>query len=313
MQEKTRERVAVIVPGDASIDDFESALRLFHRDPRCVSSYPSPSLSPYQELNSSLGIVREEVRALGMLIDGEADLLIVPARALFARLPRAESFKKRVIRLAEGEEVDVQTTLQALVENGFVRTDLVGDAGEFAFRGGILDLFPPNEAKPVRVELFGDTIDSLRWFDPESQRSEDESGPMTIMPMTHFPLTRETRHALARRMSLDFNHPIYKRDVAEKVERLNENGTFPGVEHYIPAAVDSVTFAEYLAGWSLALVEPDQITTTIAKYESLLRAEYEAAVEKGRAVYPPEKLLTPGTEILSFIGTARVALSELHI
>jgi len=313
IQDKTRERIAVVVPGDASIDDFESALRLFHRDPRCVSSYPSPSLSPYQELNASLGIVREEVRALGMLIDASADLLIVPARALFARLPRADSFRNRVIRLGEGEEIDVQATLQALVENGFVRTDLVGEAGEFAFRGGILDLFPPNEPKPVRVELFGDTIDSLRWFDPESQRSEDESGPMTILPMSHFPLTRETRHALARRMSLDFNHPIYKRDVAEKIERLNENGTFPGIEHYIPAAIDSMAFAEVLEGWTLALVEPDQITTTIAKYESLLRAEYEAAAEKGRAVYSPEKLLTPGPEILGFVSTAKVALSEVHI
>src|SRR6185436_7782671 len=145
-----------------------------------------------QDLNASLGIVREEVRGLGMLVDRTADLLIVPARALFARLPRADSFQRRVIRLAENEDIDVQNTLQALVENGFIRTDLVGDAGEFAFRGGILDLFPPNEAKPVRVELFGDTIDSLRWFDPESQRSEEAAGPMTIMPMTHFPLTRET-------------------------------------------------------------------------------------------------------------------------
>jgi transcription-repair coupling factor (superfamily II helicase) len=313
LQDKTSERIAVIVPGDAAIDDFEAALRLFHRDPSCVSAYPSPSLSPYQELSSSLGIVREEVRALGMLIDRDSDLLIVPARALFARLPRAESFNSRILRFVEGDDIDVQAMLQALVENGFVRTDLVGEAGEFAFRGGILDFFPPNEAKPVRVELFGDTIDSLRWFDPETQRSEDESGPVTIMPMTQFPLTRETRHALARRMSLDFNHPIYKRDVAEKIERLNENGTFPGIEHYIPAAVDSVTFAGYLEGWSLALIEPDQITATIAKYESLLRAEYEAAVEKGRAVYAPEKLLTPGADILNYIGTARVALSELHI
>ena len=313
MQETTRNRIAIVVPGDAAIDDFESALRLFHREPPCVSAYPSPSLSPYQELSASLGIVREEVHALGMLIDRSVDLLIIPARALFARFPRAESFLSRIVRLSEGEDIDVQTTLQALVENGFVRTDLVGEAGEFAFRGGILDLFPPNAPKPLRVELFGDTIDSLRWFEVESQRSEDESGPQTIMPMTQFPLTRETRHALARRLSLDFNHPIYKRDVAEKIERLNENGTFPGAEHYIPAAIDSVSFAEYLDGWTLALVEPDAITTTIAKYESLLRTEFEAASEKGRAVYAPEKLLTPGVEILSFIGTARVALSEVHI
>src|SRR5437763_9096882 len=251
IQDKTRERIAVVVPGDAAIDDFESALRLFHRDPRCVSAYPSPSLSPYQELSSSLGIVREEIRALGMLIDQNADLLIVPARALFARLPRAESFNSRIVRLAEGQDIDVQATLQALVENGFVRADLVGEAGEFAFRGGILDLFAPNEPKPVRVELFGDTIDSLRWFDVESQRSENAAGPVSILPMTHFPATKELRSALARRLSLDFMDPLFKRDVVDKIDRLNEHGKFTGVESFLPVVANATSFADYLAGWEI--------------------------------------------------------------
>src|SRR5438045_1995851 len=88
LQDAQRRRIAIIVPGDAAIDDFEAALRLFHRDPDCVSVYPSPSLSPYQDLSPSLGVVRNEIRALGMLIDQSVDVLIVPARALFSRLPR---------------------------------------------------------------------------------------------------------------------------------------------------------------------------------------------------------------------------------
>ena len=120
-------------------------------------------------------------------------------RALFSRLPRAEAFRARTLRLNEGDELDMRALLQSLVENGFVRTDLVGESGEFAFRGGILDLFPPNTAKPVRVELFGDTIDSLRWFDVETQRSEDASGTVLVLPMTQFANTRETRSALSRR------------------------------------------------------------------------------------------------------------------
>jgi transcription-repair coupling factor (superfamily II helicase) len=315
LQEKTRRRIAVIMPGEAATDDFESALRLFHHDPHRVSIYPSPSLSPYQDVGPSLGVVREEVRALGMLIDHTADILIIPARALFQRLPDTDSFRGRVIRLAEGEDIDVHGLLTRLVDSGFVRTDLVGEAGEFAFRGGILDLYAPTTPMPVRVELFGDTIESLRWFDVETQRSEQPSGPVTIVPMTQFPVDRTTRTALARRLSLDFNHPLYKRDLAEKIDRLNENGTFPGIEHYLPVAANAVTFAEYLTreDWSLALIEPDQITTTIAKYEALLRSEYEAASEKGRAAYPPEKLVAPGPDVLNFLGTARLALSEVHI
>jgi transcription-repair coupling factor (superfamily II helicase) len=315
LQDSTRRHLAIIVPGDAAIDDFESALRLFHRDPRCVSTYPSPSLSPYQDLSPSLGVVRNEIRALGQLIDGSVDILIVPPRALFSRLPRGEAFSSRVVRIAEGDELDLRRLLEQLVENGFVRTDLVGEAGEFAFRGGILDLFPPNIAQPVRVELFGDTVDSLRWFDVETQRSAEASGPITVLPMTQFPITRETRSAVARRLSLDFMEPHFKRDVAEKIDRLNENGTFSGIEHYVPVATDTVSFLDYIdpAEWTTVVIEPDQITTNVAKFESLLRSEYEAAAEKGRAVYAPEKLTTPGPEVLAFLGKARLAMSEVHI
>ncbi|MEA2328998.1 MAG: hypothetical protein QOE68_3957 [Thermoanaerobaculia bacterium] len=315
LQEAGGRRIAIVVPGDAAIDDFEASLRLFHREARCVSAYPSPSLSPYQDLSPSLGVVRNEIRALGMLIDRSVEILIVPARALFSRLPRPEGFASRVVRLAEGDELEMRELLERMVENGFVRTDLVGEAGEFAFRGGILDLFPPNTAKPVRVELFGDTIDSLKWFDVETQRSEDESGPVSVLPMTQFAVTKPMRTALARRLSLDFMDPLFKRDVSDKIDRLNENGTFPGIEHYVPVAAETVSFLEYLdpAEWMFALIEPDQITTNVAKFESVLRMEYDAAAEKGRAVYSPEKLTTEGTDVLRFLGSARLAFSEVHV
>jgi transcription-repair coupling factor (superfamily II helicase) len=313
LQEKQGRRIAILTPGDAAVADFETAFRLFHRDPECISIYPAPSLSPYQDVAPSLGVVREEIRALGMLIDDAADVLVVPTRALFQRLPRAEDFRARIVRLAEGEDLDMRTLLEQLVENGFVRTDLVGEAGEFAFRGGILDLFPPNTAEPVRVELFGDTIDSLRWFDVETQRSGDPSGPVTVYPITQFPVTKDVRQKLARRISLDFMDPHFKRDVTDKIEKLQENGTFPGIEHYVPVAMESVTFADYIRDFDIILIEPDNITTSIAKYESLLRNEYELAAEKGRAVYPPEKLVAPGADVLEFVGSARLSFSEVHI
>jgi transcription-repair coupling factor (superfamily II helicase) len=313
LQDRHRRPVAVIMPGDAAVADFDTALRLFHREPDCVSVYPAPSLSPYQDVAPSLGVVREEIRALGMLIDGAADVLVVPSRALFQRLPRAEDFRARIVRMAEGDELDMRTLLQQLVENGFVRTDLVGEAGEFAFRGGILDLFPPNLPQPVRVELFGDTIDTLRWFDVETQRSEEPSGPITIYPITQFPVTKETRQKLAKRLSLDFMDPHFRHDVADKIEKLQENGTFPGIEHYVPVAMENATFADYIRDWELILIEPDQITTSIARYEGLLRNEYEIAAEKGRAVYAPERLNTAGTDILNFLASAKIAMSDVHI
>jgi transcription-repair coupling factor (superfamily II helicase) len=316
LQETTRKRIAVVVPGDASLDDLESALRLFHRDPGCVAVFPSPSLSPYQEVAPSLAVTRDEIRALGRLASNSVDILIVPSRVLFSRLPRREDFAGRVLPLREGEDLDLRAVLQQLVENGYVRTDLVGEVGEFAFRGGILDLFPPNASHPIRIELFGDTIESIRHFEVESQRSDEKLQRFSAEPMSQFSATPQIRKALARRLSLDFMEPLYKRDLADKIDRINEHGGFPGVEHYLPLVAPSVGFADYIdldGDWMLALMESDQITSTIAKYESLLRSEWEQAAEKGRAAYPPDKLLIPGSDILSMLSRARLALSDLHV
>ncbi len=124
LQDTAKRRIAIVVPGDAAIDDFEASLRLFHREPRCVSAYPSPSLSPYQDLSPSLGVVRNEIRALGMLIDKSVEVLLVPARALFSRLPRPGwrtgscertwSGKRASSRFAEGFSISFRRTLRGL-------------------------------------------------------------------------------------------------------------------------------------------------------------------------------------------------------
>ncbi len=313
LQESGGRPMAVVVPGDAAIDDFETALRLFHRDPSRVAAYPSPSLSPYQELSPAPGVVREEIGALGRLAQRHVDLLIVPARALFSRLPPPDQFAVRVIGLTEGAEIDPRALLERLVENGFLRTDLVGEAGEFAFRGGILDIFPPNLPQPLRIELFGDTIESLRAFDVETQRSLDRLPSASILPMTQFAISRAFRSALARQLSLDFMDPLFKRDLVAKIERLEEHGSFPGIESFFPVAAESVSFAAIIGGWDVVLVEPGSIATSVRKFEALLRSEYDAAAARGRAVYPPEKLTTPAADVLAFLESARMSMSEVHI
>ena len=158
----------------------------------------------------------------------------------------------------------------------------------------------------MRVELFGDTIDSLRWFDVETQRSEDRVGAGHGLPdhavPDHARDAAETGAAALAR----FHGPACSSATShDKIEKLQENGTFSGIEHYVPVAVESVTFADYIRDWDLILIEPDQITTTIAKYETLLRNEYDAAAEKGRAVYAPEKLVAPGPDVLGVHRHAR--------
>lgn len=314
LQERLRRPLAVVLPGDASVAEFEAALKLFHSDPTRVATYPNPSLSPYQEVASSLAVRREEILSLGLLAHRHVDLLIVPARALLQPVPSPEQFLARTITVSTGEEIDVGTMVQRLVENGFNRTDLVGEVGEFAFRGGILDLFPPNSDRPVRIELFGDTVESIRHFEVESQRSLDSINRVIIHPAAQFPLTRELRSAIARRLSLDFQERIFKRDLNEKIDRLTEQTDFPGIENYIPVAAETSSLRRYLdPSWQLVVVEPQEITAALEKFESLLRAEYDTALNKGKAVYSPERILATLQEVMPWLEGGSLALSALHI
>lgn len=309
-------KLLIVVPNDAVLRDLHSVIALFHEDPECVATYPSPSLSPYQSVDTSLAVARDEIRGLEHLVEGKADVLIVPARALFRRLPSPESLASRVLRLRVDEEIDTRAVMQALVDGGFTRNDLVGEAGEFAWRGGIIDVFAPNLDRPVRIELFGDTIDSIRFFETDTQRSAESLNEVVIYPLTQFPADREHRQALARKLSVDFQDPRWKRDLAARIEELEEHGRFPGMEHALPLVSESTGFGriiEHPQPRTLVLIEPEEIRGTITKYAEVLRQEYETAAEEGRAVWSPEELLVPADEILDVIDAAPLAFTDIVV
>ncbi|MEO8215736.1 MAG: transcription-repair coupling factor [Acidobacteriota bacterium] len=316
LQESSARRVALIVPGDSTLQELESALRLFHPHSECVAVYPAPTLSPYQEIPPSLSVLRDEIRTLGMLLHSKVELLVVPARALFRRLPPPDQFAGRTLSFATGADLELHELLRQLLENGYTRVDLVGEVGEFAFRGGILDLFPPNSDRPVRLELFGDTVDTIRHFEVDSQRSDEQIESFAVEPAAQFPLTRPLLSSLTRRLSLDFNDTHFKRDLAEKIERISEHGSFPGMENYVPVATTTSWFPDYLRSghgeWTFAVLDSDDALSTIDRYDELLQSEYETAAAKGKAVYRPEQILTPVSEVRSLIESSSISLSALH-
>ncbi|MCM2317146.1 MAG: transcription-repair coupling factor [Thermoanaerobaculia bacterium] len=314
--EVTGRRLVVVVPSDARLTELEHSLRLFHERGERVMVYPAPSLSPYQDVDPSLAVQRDEIRALASLLAGEVDILVVPARALYNRVPSPDALAARVVRFESGTEIDPRGLVERLVENGYTRTDLVGEIGEFAFRGGIIDLFPPNLEQPVRIELFGDTIESIRHFEIDTQRSGEAVESLAIDPLFHFDLSKKTRDSLAQRLSVDFNDPLYRYDLSEKIDKLQETGRFPGIESCAHIAAGSVSLTGFLAAhgdWMVVPMEPGEIEGSLDKYDQMLRSEYDAATARGRAVYAPDKLLTPPDEIHAWVGAAPLALSSMHV
>ncbi len=162
-----------------------------------ICRFPALDADPYLGLPPHFQTSCDRVTTLLRIAQGEASFVIAPARALIQPLPPPAELAQLVVRLAAGATVDLEGLLRRLVDLGYRRTDIVASAGEFARRGGILDVFPPGEENPVRAEFTGDEIESLRSFEPDSQRSIEAVPEVTIAPTAEVPMTAARRAHLA--------------------------------------------------------------------------------------------------------------------
>ncbi|MCL4298295.1 MAG: transcription-repair coupling factor [Anaerolineae bacterium] len=162
-----------------------------------------------------------------------APLLVISARALMSHtLPPGEF---TLIQFKVGQRINLNEVMGQWVELGYQPEEVVEVPGSFSRRGGILDIFPPSAAMPIRVELFGDEIDSLRYFDPVTQRSEARLKSFTVGPAIE-PLPRYARQAAAHLSRLDLTNlqPSAKIALEEDMARLESGATFRGIEYYLP-------------------------------------------------------------------------------
>jgi transcription-repair coupling factor (superfamily II helicase) len=185
--EQTAERPALVVaPDDRAARDLTLDLRAF-LSPRPVRFYPARGVRYESQLAPPPHLVGLRIAALDSLLDPaatervEPPIVVASAVALMEQVPDPE-LRPHGFRLALGEEVDLEETLGQLVDCGYQRVEQVGERGEFAVRGGILDIYPATEERAVRVELLGDEIESLRWFSTFTQRSLADAEAIEIAP-----------------------------------------------------------------------------------------------------------------------------------
>ncbi|MBV9716832.1 MAG: transcription-repair coupling factor, partial [Solirubrobacterales bacterium] len=178
------QRPAIVVAGDdRAARDLAIALRAW-LEPRMVRYYPSRGVTYESHLTPPPHLVGLRIRALDALLEsdgGGAPVVVVSAVALSEKVPDP-SLRPRAFTLRAGDLLDLDETARELVGAGYERVDQVEDRGQFAVRGGLLDLFPATEDRAVRVDLFGDEIESLRWFSTFTQRSLGEADVVEVAP-----------------------------------------------------------------------------------------------------------------------------------
>ena len=184
--------VLYIVPSDAELEEavvdvcfFVAALEGLSTEgaDRAVLPFPSHEVDPYRGLAPHVGVTSARARALHAIAHGTARVVIASAASLLPRVSAPDRLLQASIDLKPGQDISPTDLAELLVDAGFTREDPADEHGEFAVRGGILDVFPAGESQPVRLEFIGDTIESLRRYDASTQRSIETIDQIAIVPL----------------------------------------------------------------------------------------------------------------------------------
>ena len=202
-----------------------------------VLRVPADAVLPYDDLSPDRGVELERLAALARLRAGIAKvpLVVVSARGLARRQVPPRVLEEGADLLGPGVEIAREALAEKLVSLGFSRVPLVEDAGTFAVRGGIVDLWSPADQGPVRLEFFGDEIESCRAFDPQTQRSEDEVAEVLLCPAREAlftPAGREAAKAAVRDAAERVNRPTSR--VREALDAVDQGTPFFGMEALLP-------------------------------------------------------------------------------
>ena len=289
--------LAVVCRDGTRMQNLARALEFFAPD-LGVMQFPAWDCQPYDRVSPHGGVLAQRLTALARLsrLTGSEKPLIVltTVNAIVQRVPAREGVAAQALSVAPGNVVPMDSIIAWLEHNGYNRSSTVREPGEYAVRGGILDLFPAGLDQPVRFDFFGDSLESIRSFDPETQRTHFDMRALDLVPISEFQLVTETIKRFRMGYVAQFGAP--ERDDL-LYEAVSEGRRHPGMEHWLPLFQQRMdTLFDYLDGTPIA-IEPEGEAAASERFRQITdyyEARREAmGIPGGGAVYkplPPDRL-----------------------
>jgi len=312
----------VVVNDNRAVEDSVPILRGFCEltaacDPEAVVSLPARDVLPFQNLSPHPELQEERATALWKIATGAASIVVTPVAATAILLRAAEFYTDLARTIHRGESLDTDALLAHLNTVGYNPADVVEMPGQYALRGGILDVYSPEAERPVRIEFFGDEVDSIRRFDPASQRSSNPVDEALLLPLTETPVSDHLLAAIHTRLSgkrIAGSGEPGSQEIVEAAVRAGGVTVFPGWEFYAPVAGADRTIFDLLPRAAVLLDEPDQLRQEFDRFWTRVEEMHERSgvgnlVRPGDLYLPPDdwwkKLATlPGADI-EHLGIAR--------
>jgi len=295
LQRRIERPFVVVVADNRAAEDLLPVLASFAEltgaaDPDSIVNLPARDVLPFQNLSPHPEIQEERATALWKIATGRASIVISPVSATTILLRSPEYYADLARILRRGETFDIEKLLQHLNTVGYTATDVVEMPGQYAARGGILDVYSPESDRPIRVEFFGDEIESMRKFDPASQRSSNPVDEATLLPLTETPINEELLGSINARLS--GKRIAGSTEAIEQAARDSGAGVFPGWEFYAPVAGADRTIFSLLPEARVILDEPEALAQELEKTWGRIEELHERS-GVGNLVCPADLYLTP--------------------
>ncbi|HEX9024677.1 MAG TPA: transcription-repair coupling factor [Geobacteraceae bacterium] len=278
-----RRPLLIVTKDQESAEEFWRELRFYSGDSAEILHFPAWETAPFEQASPHPDITGQRLYALFCMSAGKYRAVVAPLAAVLQRVLPQGLLGDVSQYLVAGEEVEREALVAKLVRLGYGNVPLVEDRGTFSVRGGILDIFPPDLAAPVRIDFFGDFVDTIRTFDPVTQRSLRSLDELIILPSREVILSEEVLSAFAPRLKARCDQlEISATRRRELAEQLNSAIYPPGIEYLQPLFHPHLdTIFTYLGGDAVtAVVDPEGMTAAAAEIEGEIAAGEERARER---------------------------------
>jgi len=307
--------LVVVVSDNRALDELLPVLRSMAEltgtlSPDAVIGLPGYDVLPFENQSPHPEIQEARASALWKIVTGAAEVVVTPVAATAMRLHDGGFYADLAKVLRRGDMMDSERLIGHLRIVGYNQVDVVDMPGEFAHRGGLLDVYPPETDRPVRVEFFGDEVESIRKFDPETQRSAAVTDDVVLLPLTETPVDEETLAAINARLSGE--RLAGSQQVIERAVRDTGVAVFPGWELYAPVARATQNLFELMPRAIAVLDEPDSLHEALENWWTKVGEVHERSLV-GNLVRPEDLYLSPEQWQAGIENVTAVSVEQLGI
>jgi transcription-repair coupling factor (superfamily II helicase) len=319
-----RQPVIVVVADNKAAEALEPMLRAGCEltgavDPAQVVRLPAHDVLPFENLSPHPDVQEQRATALWKLATGAVEILIAPVESAALKLFDRDYYAGLAVTLKRGEEVDVEVLTGHLAGVGYMQMDLVEMPGQFTRRGGILDVYSPEADRPVRIEFFGDEIETIRKFDPETQRSQSGLDEAQLLPLTETPVTERLLAAVHGRLSRQRvelegagEDPHENQEMAAELAAAGGVSVFPGWEFFSAVAGADKSLLTLLPKCALFVEEPAMVRNQIDRWWNKVEQRHERSA-MGSLIRPEDIYLRPEVLQAALDGHMGLDLDQLGV